>query len=165
MAAQQPPARPPGVTEQQIQQAIQQRGLGDLLRQRIQQSGLSSDQIRSRLRAAGYSESAVDAYLGPSVAGQQLPAPSLETLRAASAAGLGDFGLATDTLSAFLRQVALSQGDSILLDSLGFALGRDSVPGKPDANGILRLDTVAALRISTWLRRSSRRGRVPGRGG
>ena len=146
--AQEPTARPPAVAG-----ALDQRGLADLLRQRIQQSGLTADQVRSRLRAAGYSESAVDAYLGPSAAGQQLPAPSLETLRAATAAGLGDFGLATDTLSAFRRQVALSQGDSILLDSLGFSLGRDSVPGRPDANGILRLDTVAALRISTWLRR------------
>lgn len=144
------PRRPPGVSDQQL---LEQRGLGDLLRQRIQQSGLSSDQIRSRLRAAGYSESAVDAYLGPTVTGQQLPAPSLETLRAATAAGLGDFGLAADTLSALRRQVALSQGDSILLDSLGFVLGRDSVPGEPDATGILRLDTVAALRISAWLRR------------
>jgi polysaccharide export outer membrane protein len=149
-SAQEPTARPSAAVGQGAQD---QRGLADLLRQRIQQSGLTADQVRSRLQAAGYSASAVDAYLSPSAAGQQLPTPSLETLRAASAAGLGDFGIATDTANAFRRVVVLSQGDSILLDSLGFSLGRDSVPGKPDVNGILRLDTVAALRISGWLRR------------
>ncbi len=150
--AQEPAARPPAAAVPG-QGALDQSGLADLLRQRIQQSGLSPDQIRSRLRAAGYPESAIDAYLRPTAAGQQLPAPSLQTLRAASAAGLGDFGLATDTVNAFRRMVVLSQGDSILLDSLGFVLGRDSVPGKPDGNGILRLDTLAALRISAWVRR------------
>jgi len=135
------------------QGALDQQGLAGLLRQRIQQSGLSSDQIRARLRSAGYPESAIDAYLSPVAAGQQLPAPSLQTLRAATAAGLGDFGLLTDTLNALRRQVVLSLGDSILLDSLGFVLGRDSVPGKSDVDGVVRLDTVAALRMSAWLRR------------
>ena len=48
--AQQIPQRPSGMTDAQIQQQIQSRGLGDLLRQRIQQSGLTPDQIRARLR-------------------------------------------------------------------------------------------------------------------
>jgi len=151
VGAQEPTARP----SQAItgQGALDQRGLADLLRQRIQQSGLSAEQIRARLRAAGYPESAIDSYLSPSVAGQVGPAPSLETLRAATASGLGDFGVTTDSLNALRRQVTLSVGDSILLDSLGIVLGRDSIPGKPDANGVLRLDTVAALRLSAWLRR------------
>jgi len=62
LVAQQVPTRPPGVTDQQIQQAVQQRGLGDQIRQRVAQSGLTPDQIRARLRSAGYSESLVDAY-------------------------------------------------------------------------------------------------------
>ncbi|MDP3774411.1 MAG: hypothetical protein Q8Q85_09105, partial [Gemmatimonadales bacterium] len=75
MVAQQPPPRPPGVTDQQIQQAIQQRGLGDQLRQRIQQSGMTPDQIRARLRAAGYSENLIDAYMSQGTPGQPAPAP------------------------------------------------------------------------------------------
>jgi len=134
-------------------QGADQSGLGALIRQRIQQSGLTADEIRARLRAAGYPETAIDAYLGTGAAGQQLPTPSAQTLRAATAAGLGDFGLATDTLNALRRVVVLSQGDSILLDSLGFVLGRDSIPGKLDGTGVMRVDTVAALRISAWLKR------------
>jgi hypothetical protein len=120
VGAQEPTARP----SQSItgQGALDQRGLADLLRQRIQQSGLSADHIRARLRSAGYAETAIDSYLSPTMAGQAAPAPSLEVLRAATAAGLGDFGVSTDSLNAFRRQVALSVGDSILLDSLGIVL-------------------------------------------
>src|SRR5260370_37738995 len=50
---------------QQIQQLLQQQpGLADVARQRIAQSGLSADQIRARLRAAGYPASLLDSYLG-----------------------------------------------------------------------------------------------------
>src|SRR5260370_25208823 len=55
---------------QQIQQLLQQQpGLGDLARQRIAQSGLTADQIRARLRAAGYPESLLDSYLGAGTSG------------------------------------------------------------------------------------------------
>ncbi len=87
--AQQIPQLPSNMTPEQLQQLLQQPGLADQLRQRIDQSGLTPDEIRARLRAAGYPESAVDAYLGPADAGQQLPAPTAQTLRAASALGLG----------------------------------------------------------------------------
>jgi protein involved in polysaccharide export with SLBB domain len=150
--AQQPTAQPPA-TATPSQGTLDQSGLANLLRQRIQQSGLTADEIRSRLRAAGYPESAIDTYLGPSAAGQQLPAPSAQTLRAATAAGLGDFGVTADTANALRRMVVLTQGDSILLDSLGFSLGRDSVPGKMGGDGVMHLDTLAALRIAGWLKR------------
>jgi len=149
LAAQQPA----GVSDQQLQQYLQQPGIADQLRQRIQQSGLSADEIRSRLRAAGYPDSAMNAYLAPGAAGGQAPAPTLETLRAATALGLGSFGTSPDTLNALRRVVALSQGDSILLDSLGFEIGRDSIPGRMGSDGVMRLDTAAALRISAWLKR------------
>ncbi len=46
-AAQQPSAS-------QVQQALQQQpGLGDVVRNRIAQSGLSPEQIRARLQASG----------------------------------------------------------------------------------------------------------------
>jgi len=42
-------------TTAQVQQALQQQpGLGDAVRNRIAQSGLTADQIRARLSASGY---------------------------------------------------------------------------------------------------------------
>jgi polysaccharide biosynthesis/export protein len=147
--AQQPGASPSAGA----QGATDQSGLGSLIRQRIQQSGLTPEEIRARLRAAGYPDSALDAYLGPAAGGGQVPAPTAQTLRAATAAQLGEFGTQVDTTNALRREVVLTQGDSILLDSLGFVLGRDSIPGTMGPGGVMRLDTAAALRIAAWLKR------------
>jgi protein involved in polysaccharide export with SLBB domain len=140
------------VTDAQIQQAIQQRGLGDLLRQRIQESGLTPDQIRARLRAAGYSENLIDAYLGSARPGQPAPAPSVEVLRAASALGFADFVLA-DTAAAFRDSLYLTRADSFLLDTLGFVVGRDTIPTRRDELGRLRIDSAAVVSIAERVRR------------
>src|SRR5213596_962589 len=56
-AAQQPSAN-------QVQQALQQQpGLGDMVRSRISQSGLTAEQIRARLQASGYPATLLDPYL------------------------------------------------------------------------------------------------------
>src|SRR2546427_8646224 len=41
----------------------QQPGLADIIRSRIQQSGLTAEQVRSRLAASGYPSNLLDAYL------------------------------------------------------------------------------------------------------
>jgi protein involved in polysaccharide export with SLBB domain len=114
-AAQAVPPRPAGVTDQQIQQAIQDRGLGDQLRQRIQQSGMTPDQIRARLRSAGYSENIIDAYIGGATGAA--PAPSVEVLRAATALGLADLALDTaarrDTAATTVRAESLAGRASV----------------------------------------------------
>ncbi|MEK6769809.1 MAG: SLBB domain-containing protein, partial [Gemmatimonadota bacterium] len=99
MVAQQPPTRPPGVTDQQIQQAIQQRGLGGLVASRIRESGMTPDQIRARLQSAGYSQNILDAYLGAEVDTTQRP--TQDVLRALAALGLepGEPGEPGDTAS------------------------------------------------------------------
>ena len=51
--------------QQAIEQAKTNPQLAAAIRERIQQSGLAPDQIRARLRAVGYPESLLDAYLGP----------------------------------------------------------------------------------------------------
>src|SRR6266571_8649217 len=52
-------------TASQVQQALQQQpGLGDMVRTRIAESGLSAEQIRARLVASGYPPTLLDAYLG-----------------------------------------------------------------------------------------------------
>ncbi|HKC39050.1 MAG TPA: SLBB domain-containing protein, partial [Gemmatimonadales bacterium] len=63
----------------------------DAIRQRIRESGLSADQIRARLRASGYPESLLDAYLGngASPAGAQ---PGTAELSAIQALGFGPLG-------------------------------------------------------------------------
>ncbi|PYO67342.1 MAG: hypothetical protein DMD71_07670, partial [Gemmatimonadetes bacterium] len=70
------PARAQQPTAAQVQQALsQQPGLADVLRQRIQVSGLTPDQIRSRLQASGYPTTLLDAYMGAAAAGQLVPTP------------------------------------------------------------------------------------------
>src|SRR5881628_2940808 len=74
--AQNPPLPPPGQSQQALQQAIMQNpGLADSLRRRLQASGLTPEQIRARLAAAGYPAGLLDAYLGAAQPGQQAPQP------------------------------------------------------------------------------------------
>jgi len=151
--AQDIPQRPPGMTDAQIQQMIQQRGLGDQLRQRIQQSGLTPDQIRARLRAAGYSENLIDVYLSPGAAGQAAPAPSAEILRAATALGMGDFTIAGDSLGVRRDSIFMTRSDSFLLDTLDLVIGRDSIPTRRDSVGLLRLDTAGVRVLAERIRK------------
>ena len=53
-----------------------------LVRQRIQQSGLSSEQIRQRLQAAGYSPTLLDPYFAGASTGATVPQVSEELVRA-----------------------------------------------------------------------------------
>ncbi|HXY70037.1 MAG TPA: hypothetical protein VEH62_11350, partial [Gemmatimonadales bacterium] len=121
--AQQVPPRPANVSDQQLQQYLQQPGIGDQIRQRIEDSGLTPDQVRARLRAAGYPENLVDQYMSPATPGQAAPAPSAEILRAVSILGLGGFVSAGDTLGLRRDSIFLTRDDSLLLDSLGFRVG------------------------------------------
>jgi protein involved in polysaccharide export with SLBB domain len=139
------------MSDAQIQAAIQQRGLGDQLRQRIQQSGLTSDQVRARLRAAGYSDNLIDAYLTPGTPGQAAPTPSAEMLRAAAALGLADFTV-SDTLRALRDSIQLTRADSFLLDTLDLVIGRDSIPTRRDSLGVLRVDSARVRMLAERLR-------------
>ncbi len=89
VSAQNPPLPPPSQAQQALQQAIiQQPGLADVLRQRIQQSGLTPEQIRARLQASGYPATLLDAYIGGAVPGQVAAAPGAMELSAIQALGL-----------------------------------------------------------------------------
>src|SRR2546427_10739249 len=51
--AQNSPLPPPSQAQQALQQALQQQpGLADIIRSRIQQSGLTAEQVRARLPAS-----------------------------------------------------------------------------------------------------------------
>src|SRR5258705_11141049 len=80
IAAQQPSAA-------QVQQALQaQPGLGDMVRTRIAQSGLTPEQIRARLTAGGYPATLLDPYLSASTAA--VTTPGQQELAALQALGL-----------------------------------------------------------------------------
>lgn len=87
----------PEQAERLLNQARLQPALAAQIRQRISQSGLTPDQIRARLRASGYPEALLDAYLGP--ASGETPAGALE-LAAVDALGVPPLpspGLPVDT--------------------------------------------------------------------
>jgi len=153
LTGQQVPQRPSGVTDQQLQQYVQQPGIGDQIRQRIQQSGLTPDQIRARLRAAGYPDNLIDQYMQQGKSGQAAPAPTADMLQAVSVLGLGDFVALPDSLRIRRDSIFLTRDDSLLLDSLGFRIGVDTIPTRRDTLGLLRIDSLATVRLAERIRR------------
>jgi protein involved in polysaccharide export with SLBB domain len=118
---------PRGMTPEQAQQLLRQRpDAARLLQQRLRESGLTPNEIRARLRAAGYPSSLLDAYL----TGDTLPGPLPSSQAVDAIARLG--------LARFSRQ------DSLLLrgDSLALRLYRDSVR----LDSILLADSLATRR-------------------
>jgi polysaccharide biosynthesis/export protein len=94
-----PGGLPAGLTPDQLAQLLQQNPqLGNVIRQRLQQSGLSPDQVRAQLAASGYPSNLLDPYLGAVPTGQAAPIPSTLTLAAIQALGLGGGGPALEFL-------------------------------------------------------------------
>ena len=138
----------------QLQQLLRQPGMGDQLRRRIQSSGLTVDQLRARLRAAGYPDDLIDQYLGTGTPGVSAPAPTAEMVRAAAQLGLIDLSFAGDSGSGLRRdRLVLTPADSFLIDSLGLDPLVDSLPTTFDSAGALRLDTLAVARLAERLKR------------
>ncbi len=89
---------PPAQGQQMLQQALQQNpALADEIRNRIQTSGLTPDQVRARLVASGYPSNLLDAYLGPTTLGQVTPSPGTSELAAVRALGLSPSGMRDDS--------------------------------------------------------------------
>jgi polysaccharide biosynthesis/export protein len=89
-SAQIPQLPPPSQAQSALQQAILQNpGLADTLRRRLQASGLTPEQVRARLAAAGYPAGLLDAYLSPVQPGQPAPQPGAQELTAIQVLGLG----------------------------------------------------------------------------
>src|SRR6266704_7060628 len=76
----------------QAQQMLQNNtGLLQQLRQRILTSGLTPDQVRARLRAEGYPENLLDAYLpGSTATAADVGAPSPAVFSAITALGIAE---------------------------------------------------------------------------
>ena len=79
---------PAAGSNQDIQlQLMQNPAMGDLLRAKIQASGLSADQVRARLEASGYDPHVLDSYLGPDSGGPEA-APGSQQMAAVQALGI-----------------------------------------------------------------------------
>ncbi|HEU5041052.1 MAG TPA: SLBB domain-containing protein [Gemmatimonadales bacterium] len=112
-----------------------QPGIVEQLRQRLQQSGLSPDQVRARLRAAGYPESMLDEYLPGADTTRQVR-PGARTLDAVRALGIlspeqadslqvsDSLYQVSDSLRRVLDSLKLVRLDSLRADSLA-----DSIRG------------------------------------
>src|SRR5712692_3073214 len=101
LVAQNPTLPPPGQAQSGLQQALLQNpGLADSIRARLQASGLTADQIRARLDASGYPANLLDAYLGsmPSARTSATPVPT--ELSAIDALGLPPIRFPGDSLQA-----------------------------------------------------------------
>src|SRR5437016_1129119 len=106
-----------GMTPDQLVQLLAQNPqLAAQLRQRLQQSGLTPDQIRAQLATNGYPSNLLDAYLSAAPAGQPVPLPSTQMLAAIQALGLGPFG-ATEGLPVDTGFIGV-RADSVRAESL-----------------------------------------------
>jgi protein involved in polysaccharide export with SLBB domain len=118
-------------TPEQAQQLLQTRpDLIGQLQAQLRSSGLTPDQIKARLRAEGYPENLLDAYLPNANGTTTTPTglPSDDVFGAMRALGLADT-LAVDSLRLQARKQRKTQEqlDSAFLDTLNRAMKNDSV--------------------------------------
>lgn len=99
----------------QVQDILQNPQLAEMIRQRLQQSGMTADQVRGRLRAAGYPDTLLNAYLGSGAQGGQTP--GMMQLSAMQALGIQSVSLPGQRLSMDTGMVA-NEGPAIPAESL-----------------------------------------------
>jgi protein involved in polysaccharide export with SLBB domain len=115
-------------TPAQAQQMLAQPGAAARIRAMVQNSGMSPEQIRERLKAQGYPDSLLDQYLSGAVPDSAALAPPGDAVfEAMRALGLGD-SLAVDSLRtrARGRRVIEALADSAFLDTLSRAMTNDT---------------------------------------
>lgn len=127
--AQVTPPLPAIPTPAQAQAMLQNNpNLIQRLQQMMQQSGMSPDDIRAKLRAQGYPESLLDQYLPGGTRPDSTFVPGEDVFAAVRALGLMDT-LAVDSLTTFAKtkRVAKTKVDSAFLDTLQRALRNDTL--------------------------------------
>jgi polysaccharide export outer membrane protein len=127
IVAQTPTTRP---TPEQAAQLLQSRpDLVEQLRQRMLSSGMTPDQIRARLRAEGYPENLLDAYM-PGTTGAA-DRPTSDVFRAVQALGIADsteFGLGGQLVGFDTLRVRVNR-DSALVARSQFPFRLDTLRG------------------------------------
>jgi polysaccharide biosynthesis/export protein len=113
-------------TPAQALAAMNDPAIRERLLAQVRSSGLSPDQIRSRLRSMGYGDEIINQLLG--AAADTTAGSTEDVFAAARALGVVDSATANSISAGFAaRKQARAQADSALLDSLGVALKDDSV--------------------------------------
>src|SRR5438309_430180 len=139
--AQNPP--PPSQAQGALERAIEQNpGLADVLRQRIQQSGLTPEQVRARLQAGGYPSNLLDPYLSATPLGQGAPAPGVQELTAIQALGLQPIAVRVDSLPVDTGLISSGRGEGAGGRSRVFGVDVVVEMSHPEANRIISLGTV-----------------------
>jgi polysaccharide export outer membrane protein len=143
-------------TPEQAQEALQnQPQLVQQLRQRLLQSGLTPDQVRARLRAAGYPETMLDEYL-PGADTTRITRPGPRTIDAIKSLGiLSD--LEADSLQQQDSALVVSDSLQQVLDSLR-AMKADSARADSlaDSVAVLRGQGLKLFGLETFRRTSTR---------
>ena len=143
-------------TAEQARRALQnQPELVTQLRQRLLQSGLTPDQVRSRLRAAGYPENMLDQYLTGADTTRAVR-PGQRDLEAVSALGLLSVA-ELDSLEAKDSTMEVSDSMQLVLDSLRLRRA-DSARADSLADSIRVLHTggLKQFGLETFRRTSTR---------
>jgi len=115
-------------TPAQAQQMLQSNpAIIQQLQQMVRGSGMSADQIRTRLRSQGYPESLLDQYMPGAARTDSLAIPNEDVFAAVRILGLADSS-AVDSLSRTSRgrRRLRAQDDSAFLDTLRRALQNDT---------------------------------------
>ena len=111
VAAQLPQLPPPAQAQSALQQALlNDPGLADVLRAKLEQSGLTPDQIRARLAASGYPPNMLDNYLGPSQSATSGASPGSAELSAMQALGLGSISLPGQSMGIDTGLIRMREG-------------------------------------------------------
>ncbi|MGH8523066.1 MAG: SLBB domain-containing protein, partial [Gammaproteobacteria bacterium] len=108
------------------------------LRSMMESTGMTTDQIRSRLRTQGYSESLLDPYMPGARGSDTTSIPGEDVFSAVRALGLGD-SVAVDTLTAMTRvqRKAVEREDSAFVDSVIAAIRQDTSEATREALRVL----------------------------
>lgn len=114
-------------TQSQAMQALNDPAIVARLRQQLQNSGLTPDQVRQRLTAMGYPSTMLDAVLGGAGAADSSFALTPDVYAAVRQLGIMD-STALDSLRlvGFRRQQTKAKLDSALLDSIAKAIRNDT---------------------------------------
>ncbi|HEV7593716.1 MAG TPA: SLBB domain-containing protein [Gemmatimonadaceae bacterium] len=142
-------ARPSPAEAQQMLQ--NNPALLQQLRQRIMSSGLTPDQVRARLRAEGYPETLLDAYL-PGTTGDSASSPTDDVFAAIAQLGIAD------TSEVQLLRCGVNTDTLVVPDTLANGLIDSTVTRR-----LLNQRRQAALAVCTARADSVNRGVNPGR--
>jgi polysaccharide export outer membrane protein len=142
-------------TPDQARAAMQNPELVRQLRQKLQQSGLTPDQVRSRLRAAGYPDALLDDFLTGADT-TRVVRPGERTLEAVRALGFLSAAEA-DSLQAQDSLLTISDSLAHLLDSLRLARADSArADSLADSLRILQGQGLKLFGLETFRRASSR---------